>query len=552
MAIGDLVANLTANTSGFSRGLNNARGMLGSFAGGVTNTLGRIGLAFQGLSAIKSIGSGAGEFLKLAADAEQTKIAFEVMTGSGEAANTMLAQMRDFASTTPLDTASLQESGKTLLQFGIDGGQVMPILRMLGDVSGGNAEKMKGMAVVFGQMSATGRLMGGDLLQFINQGFNPLQEISRHTGESMVSLKKKMEDGGISADMVAESFQRATSEGGQFNGMLQRQGQTAAGMFGQLQDGVALAMTDIGQALIEGFDLKGLMGEANSFLDVFRSTWMPGITTTINTVGQAFQRVIAFMRTGWGDWITSTFTSLVDFGANFDIYWQVAQQNIVLFAANGINSFDNFFNNIKQWMGWLGTAWMSLMEGLVTSVVEMATRATGTLTSIATGAASGGITGAAAAAVGEFGKSAALSGAFDPFAESLADLPKLTTAAIAETSPELEALYQQLADRQAAAASKTVTQAAVVPAEEALKLTGKAPAAKKSDERAALSIATKGSQEASKAINLALRGEKEKAAEQTADNTEKTAEEVAAHTSILNDIRDNSRGSMTPVVVSFA
>lgn len=528
MAIGDLVANLTANTSGFSRGLNNARGMLGSFAGGVTNTLGRIGLAFQGLSAIRSVGSGAGELLKLAADAEQTAISFEVMTGSADAAKAMLAQMRQFSSTTPLNTKGVQDAGKTLLQFGVDGGQVMPVLRMLGDVSGGDSERFERLTLAFGQMSSAGRLMGQDLLQMVNAGFNPLQEISKSTGRSMLDLKKDMEAGLISSDMVSASFQRATSTGGQFFGMLDRQGQTTSGKFAQLTDGVQLAMTDIGKAIIEGFNLNGLLGEADSFLDVFRSSWLPGITTTINTVGQAFQRVISFMRTGWGDWITSTFTSLVDFGANFDIYWQVAQQNVVLFASNSMIVMQDFFTNVTLQASGMAEAFHGSLTSMLKALQAFKGGSLKELAGSILGAGAGGLAG------------------------GLGKLPDTVRSALAETSPELDALYQQLADRQAAAAAKSVTQAAVVPAEEVLKFTGNSPASKKSEERAALSIATKGSQEASKAINLALRGEKEKAAEQTADNTEKTAEEVAAHTSILNDIRDNSRGSMTPVVVSFA
>lgn len=525
MAIGDLVANLTANTTGFSRGLNSARGMLGGFVGNVTSSLAQIGLAFQGLGAIRSVASGAGSFVKLAADLEQTKIAFEVMTGSAEQANTMLAQMRQFASTTPLDTAGIQTAGRTLLQFGIEADQVLPILRMLGDVSGGDKEKLKSLALVFGQMSAAGRLMGQDLLQFINTGFNPLQEISKHTGESMVSLKKRMEDGAISSAMVAESFKRATSQGGQFFGMLQRQGQTTTGLFGQLQDAVSLSMTDIGQAIIEGFDLKGVMGDLNSFSDVFRSEWLPGITTGINQIGQAFQRVVAFMRSGWTEWLSSSLASMVDFVTKFDLYFQIAQQRIVLFASNGIIVMDDFFTNVRTQAVGMAEAFhgslMSMLKALQAfkggSIKELA----GTIL----GAGAGG------------------------FAAGVGKIPETVSTALAETTPELEALYKTLADRQASAATSAITQATTA-AESSLRI-GRAQSAAGSKNQA-LSIATRGSQEASKAINAAIRSEKDKAAEQTAENTAELASTATQQLGVLQDISGSVKGGKTPVVVSFA
>ena len=76
--------------------------------------------------------------------------------------------------------------------------------------------KLSSLTLAFSQVQSTGRLMGQDLLQMIGQGFNPLQIISEKTGRSMADLKKDMENGAISADMVTEAFKIATSEGGRF------------------------------------------------------------------------------------------------------------------------------------------------------------------------------------------------------------------------------------------------------------------------------------------------------------------------------------------------
>ena len=68
----------------------------------------------------------------------------------------------------------------------------------------------------------------------INAGFNPLSEISRKTGKSIGVLKDEMSKGKISADMVTQAFYSATQAGGQFYGMTEKMGQTAAGKWSTL------------------------------------------------------------------------------------------------------------------------------------------------------------------------------------------------------------------------------------------------------------------------------------------------------------------------------
>ena len=110
----------------------------------------------------------------------------------------------------------------------------MPNLKALGDIAMGDRNKLNSLTLAFSQMTASGRLMGQDLLQMINAGFNPLSEISRKTGKSIGVLKEEMEKGKISAEMVTQAFYSATQAGGQFHGMTEKMGQTAAGKWSTL------------------------------------------------------------------------------------------------------------------------------------------------------------------------------------------------------------------------------------------------------------------------------------------------------------------------------
>ena len=175
---------------------------------------------------------------------------FKVMTGSAERAAGVIREISEFAAKTPFDKLGLSRAAKTLMAFGLQSEKVVPTLRMLGDIAGADQNKLNGLALVFGQIQSTGRLMGQDLLQLINQGFNPLTEISKQTGMSVADLRKAMEKGAISADMVTLAFKSATSAGGLFYGNLEAQSQTLQGRISTLKDNFVTALQNMAEAFL--------------------------------------------------------------------------------------------------------------------------------------------------------------------------------------------------------------------------------------------------------------------------------------------------------------
>ncbi len=169
---------------------------------------------------------------------EEYNAGFKTMLGSAEEAAKLMESLKGFSATTPFELTDLADASTTLLAFGEDVNNLMPDLQMLGDISLGNKEKFKGLALVFGQVKSQGKLMGQDLLQCINQGFNPLQIISEKTGKSVAQLKDEMSKGAITYEMVADAMRTATSEGGQFFNALQEQSGTASGQISTLKDNI--------------------------------------------------------------------------------------------------------------------------------------------------------------------------------------------------------------------------------------------------------------------------------------------------------------------------
>ena len=186
-----------------------------------------------------------GAITKIGAEAEQTSVAFTTLVGSETKAKGMLNEIAKFAAASPFGKLDLTENAKTMLNFGVETGRVLPLLKQLGDISGGNKDRLQSLSLVLGQVSAAGRLQGQDNLQFINAGFNPLQELAKMTGKSYAELQDKMSKGQITFENVTQAIRHATGAGGKFFGMMDKQSQTAAGKFATVKDIVIQQAVDI-------------------------------------------------------------------------------------------------------------------------------------------------------------------------------------------------------------------------------------------------------------------------------------------------------------------
>ena len=235
-----------------------------------------LGLAGVGVA----VGGFGMKAIQAASDAEQAQISFSTMLGSAEKAQSFIAEMKQFAAKTPFETTDITKAAQTFLSFGMNVDSVMPTVQMIGDVAMGNKEKFASLSLAFAQVQSTGKLMGQDLLQMVNQGFNPLQIISEKTGESMSSLKDKMSQGAISADDVANAFKIATSEGGRFYGGMEAQSQSLAGVWSTLSDTFNQFLIDQGAKMIPM--AKEFVATLSDLITNYLPKLIDGISNTIN------------------------------------------------------------------------------------------------------------------------------------------------------------------------------------------------------------------------------------------------------------------------------
>lgn len=240
--VGNLKVKLNLDSAAYEYGINqcvNSTKVLGQ-------ALGALGI---GISAARIVDIGK-QALKASSDFEQAGVSFSVMLGDAKKAKRLVNDLQNMANVTPFETQDLLDASKTLLNFGISAKEVMPDLQMLGDIAGGDKQRLASLTLAFSQMSSAGRLMGQDLLQMINAGFNPLEEIARRTGKSIGYWKDEMSKGNVSVEMVRQAFMDATSEGGRFYKMMDKQSETLEGRLSTMNDAYVLLLRSISDGFV--------------------------------------------------------------------------------------------------------------------------------------------------------------------------------------------------------------------------------------------------------------------------------------------------------------
>lgn len=228
---------------------------------------------------------------------EQYNTSFAVMTGSVEKAAEVTQKLGEVAAKTPFEMTTLADTTQLLMNYGLTADDSIEKMTMLGDIAQGNADKMGRIAMAYGQMSSAGKVSLEDVKQMIEAGFNPLQEISQTTGESMSSLYERISKGTISVDEITASMERSTAEGGKYFGSMEQQSQTLSGRLSTLKDTINASL---------GTALSGV-------LEQLATTILPKITAAMEQIN--WEEV--------GTKISELFTKLLDMGTwiinNFDL-----------------------------------------------------------------------------------------------------------------------------------------------------------------------------------------------------------------------------------------
>lgn len=206
-----------------------------------------------GVGVLKALGS---EIVRVRGEFQSTQTAIETLVGKDMAGN-LIPQIKELAKISPLTMSDMVGAEKMMLGFNIQAEDTIKYLKALSDVSMGDSQRFNSLTLAFSQMSAAGKLMGQDLNQMINAGFNPLQIMADKTGKSISTLKEEMAKGAISAEMVQQAFIDATSAGGKFYNMSENASKTINGQLSMMQDAINTVFNELGTKS-EGVIMDGI------------------------------------------------------------------------------------------------------------------------------------------------------------------------------------------------------------------------------------------------------------------------------------------------------
>ena len=251
-------------TQGLGNGLKTAA-KVGAAAVGAASTaivaLGKIGLEYN-------------------SQMEQYTTNFTTMLGSQESALQKVQELKEFAASTPLSMDDLAKGTQTLLAFGVESENSTGILRQLGDIALGAADKMQRLSTAFGKATAAGKLSGEVVQQMIDAGWNPLIQISKAAGETMEETQKRMSAGAVSVEELQAAMEAVTTGTGQFAGGMEAASHTTQGLISTLQDNARALVGEVFQPLSDGLlgqVLPGAIEAVSSLTTAFRENGISGM-----------------------------------------------------------------------------------------------------------------------------------------------------------------------------------------------------------------------------------------------------------------------------------
>lgn len=311
--IGNLAVQVTGSTTGLSQALKTGEKDLNHFANKVEKTaakahssLGANAKAFGGgmFAGLKSLvfspasmiagaaggllgGFAIGDFvvdsIKLAASVEDTAVAFRTMTGDAAKGQKLFDDIKNAGDSMRISFMAAADVGKTLFAADVAENQIVPTMKLLGDLAMGDTSKLKTLAEAYSLVKDTGEVTGKTLKTLAGAGVFLSDELAKSVGVSKAELKSMLEEGKVDFRNLQEAMIAATSAGGKFFEGNANRAKTFSGQLARLADQWEEFKIKFGGILIEEFGLKDLFSKMTEALELGKDN-MDGIRPIVRDI----------------------------------------------------------------------------------------------------------------------------------------------------------------------------------------------------------------------------------------------------------------------------
>jgi tape measure domain-containing protein len=181
---------------------------------------------------------------------ENARTGFEPLMGSAEGAAEMVEKLKREAESTPFAFRHVAASAKILLAMGAaTKDSVIPTMRLLGDLTSGDAESFRNLSINFAEISANGKAMSKDLRQFTTAGVPLVSVIAKMSKTTQAEVFEMASRGEVSFKMVLAAMKELTKEGATFHDTMTKASLTLTGRWNTLTDKILGVSDGIGKKL---------------------------------------------------------------------------------------------------------------------------------------------------------------------------------------------------------------------------------------------------------------------------------------------------------------
>lgn len=214
------------------------------FATGAAQQVGRVARAvfnLRNLIAATSVGYGLKQIFDPAIELQTMETQLAVLLGSVAKAKERLADLEQFAASTPFELPGIVQASRTLEVFTKGALSQGDALRMVGDAASASNQPIEELAVWFGRLYdglQSGRPVGEALMR--------LQELAVISGEARGKIED-LQKAGAAGDAV---WGVVTSALEKYAGMTERVSQTTAGRLSTLRDNWRMVRKEVGEGAL--------------------------------------------------------------------------------------------------------------------------------------------------------------------------------------------------------------------------------------------------------------------------------------------------------------
>ncbi len=249
------------------------------FNGGVAGAGVNMG-AFLGagaVTAISALGKSIYDLSKASIDAyeniEKVKTQLGVVYGTQGEADSMFGKISQYAIKSPFGVKDVAEQATILKQSGVAEYELMPVLKSLGDLAGGNTEKMNRLANAVSQIAASGNATARQMRMFTMAGVPIYKAIADVKGIQKTDVRSQIQKGNVTYEDIIKALERLTQEGGPFYKAVEKGAKTLAARKQNLADIRELALAEGAAANNFGFSPADFAKGWTSFKEDWWKFW---------------------------------------------------------------------------------------------------------------------------------------------------------------------------------------------------------------------------------------------------------------------------------------